>query len=238
MTAHVVPWAVVAAALPADARRDARWIFHIGHVGSTLVARLLGELAGRAGGARAAHSARLSPMLPPEQRGTVAGPLQALLSRTFAADQMALVKATSFVSEIAPELVPPGGRALLLVRDARATISPASSPAKIRARNCACSPTPARQRMAARGCRRLRTPRNDAELAAAAWACEMTALEAAADAIGRSVSGSTSTRCSATWPPRLRGIADFFGLRRDARGNCEAICAGPLMRPLLEGARI
>src|SRR5215213_9145920 len=28
----------------ADSRNDARWIFHIGHVGSTLVARLLGEL--------------------------------------------------------------------------------------------------------------------------------------------------------------------------------------------------
>ena len=27
-------------------RNDARWIFHIGHVGSTLVARLLGELDG------------------------------------------------------------------------------------------------------------------------------------------------------------------------------------------------
>ena len=27
-----------------DMRSDARWIFHIGHVGSTLVSRLLGEL--------------------------------------------------------------------------------------------------------------------------------------------------------------------------------------------------
>src|SRR5687768_10225877 len=30
----------------AAGRDDARWIFHIGHVGSTLVARLLGELDG------------------------------------------------------------------------------------------------------------------------------------------------------------------------------------------------
>ena len=29
-----------------DMRTDARWIFHIGHVGSTLVSRLLGELDG------------------------------------------------------------------------------------------------------------------------------------------------------------------------------------------------
>ncbi|HET8535032.1 MAG TPA: hypothetical protein VFL74_05730, partial [Sphingomicrobium sp.] len=42
--AGIVPWKSVADAIPADARRDARWIFHIGHVGSTLVARLLGEI--------------------------------------------------------------------------------------------------------------------------------------------------------------------------------------------------
>ena len=31
-------------ALSAGSRDDARWIFHIGHVGSTLIARLLGEI--------------------------------------------------------------------------------------------------------------------------------------------------------------------------------------------------
>ena len=46
VTAHIVPWSSVADAIPPDARRDARWIFHIGHVGSTLIARLLGEIAG------------------------------------------------------------------------------------------------------------------------------------------------------------------------------------------------
>src|SRR5690349_3210744 len=39
-------WSEIVQAIPADARRDVRWIFHIGHVGSTLVARLLGELDG------------------------------------------------------------------------------------------------------------------------------------------------------------------------------------------------
>ena len=29
-----------------DRASDARWIFHIGHVGSTLISRLLGELEG------------------------------------------------------------------------------------------------------------------------------------------------------------------------------------------------
>src|SRR5688572_20394838 len=31
-------------AMPPEARRDARYIFHIGNVGSTLISRLLGEL--------------------------------------------------------------------------------------------------------------------------------------------------------------------------------------------------
>ncbi len=35
-------WAELA--LPAEARRDAQYIFHIGNVGSTLISRLLGEL--------------------------------------------------------------------------------------------------------------------------------------------------------------------------------------------------
>src|SRR5690349_2144067 len=44
VNAQLVPWPVVARAAASITRPDARWIFHIGHVGSTLVARLLGEL--------------------------------------------------------------------------------------------------------------------------------------------------------------------------------------------------
>ena len=44
--AQIVPWPEVEAAVEGDLRTDARWIFHIGHVGSTLVSRLLGELDG------------------------------------------------------------------------------------------------------------------------------------------------------------------------------------------------
>ena len=43
---YLLKWDQIADAMPADARTDARWIFHIGHVGSTLIARLLGELEG------------------------------------------------------------------------------------------------------------------------------------------------------------------------------------------------
>src|SRR5207237_4980064 len=42
--AQILPWPDIEDAMAGDLRRDARWIFHIGHVGSTLVSRLLGEI--------------------------------------------------------------------------------------------------------------------------------------------------------------------------------------------------
>src|SRR4051812_36091370 len=44
--AQILPWPTVEAAVAGDLRQDARWIFHVGHVGSTLVSRLLGEVDG------------------------------------------------------------------------------------------------------------------------------------------------------------------------------------------------
>ena len=42
--AQIVPWPNVEDAMSGALRHDARWIFHIGHVGSTLISRLLGEI--------------------------------------------------------------------------------------------------------------------------------------------------------------------------------------------------
>ena len=42
--AQLLPWPDVEAAIGDELRCDARWIFHIGHVGSTLISRLLGEV--------------------------------------------------------------------------------------------------------------------------------------------------------------------------------------------------
>jgi len=44
--AQIMPWPEVESAVTGDPRSDARWIFHIGHVGSTLLSRLLGEIDG------------------------------------------------------------------------------------------------------------------------------------------------------------------------------------------------
>src|SRR3954454_14937934 len=111
--AQIMPWPEVEAATADDLRSDARWIFHIGHVGSTLVSRLLGEIEGVLA-LREPRLLRDLALSPPEVRERYVGPVTKLMSRTFAAEEIACVKATSFVSEIAPALVPPGERALFM----------------------------------------------------------------------------------------------------------------------------
>ena len=98
------------AAIAGDARRDARWIFHIGHVGSTLVARLLGELDGRARRPRTAHPARPRRAAGRRARRAIRAPPRSCSRARSRRTRSRCVKATSFVSEIAAELVPPGER--------------------------------------------------------------------------------------------------------------------------------
>src|SRR4051812_20955763 len=116
---HPVPWNQVASLVPADARRDVQYIFHIGHVGSTLISRLLGELpevlALREPQILRDFAACLADgSWDPASIPARLDALNALLSRTFRPEQRAMAKATSFVSEIAADLVPGGSRALLL----------------------------------------------------------------------------------------------------------------------------
>ena len=92
------------------------------------------------------------------------------------------MKATSFVSEIAAELVPPGERALFMFASPRNYIASILAgensveelhmlaPSRAAAADSVAAPV-------------VQRPRNEAELAAVAWACEMTALEAAAEAM-------------------------------------------------------
>ena len=68
---------------------DARWIFHIGHVGSTLIARLLGELDSVLS-VREPRALRDLTFFPPEVSAQLRAALRALFSRTFAPDQTAL----------------------------------------------------------------------------------------------------------------------------------------------------
>src|SRR4029079_15878586 len=111
--AQIVPWPAVEAAMAGDRRSDARWIFHVGHVVSTLVSRLLGELDGVLA-IREPRILRDLALAPANTGGRYIEPVPRLMSRTFDEFELACVKATSFASEIAPDLVPEGERALLM----------------------------------------------------------------------------------------------------------------------------
>lgn len=176
----LMPWAEVSAAVAGVKRGDARWIFHIGHVGSTLVARLLGELE-HVLSVREPRFLRDLAALDPNQRAEFIVPTRKLFSRSFGANQSALVKATSFVSDIAGELVPADGRALFLYASPRRYIASILA-GENSVRELEALASSRAQRMAPR-VQPLPQPRNHADLAAAAWASEMTALEAAAGAL-------------------------------------------------------
>jgi hypothetical protein len=225
--AQLLPWPEIEAAVSEDLRADARWIFHIGHVGSTLVSRLLGEIPGVLA-IREPRLLRDLALSPPPIRAGYVGLVPKLMSRTFADDEIACVKATSFASEIAPELVPPGERALFIYARPRNYVSTILAGENSIKEMHALAQFRA-QRLASRGIA-LPQQRNDAELAAAAWACEMTALEAAADHMtDRQLAWADFDSMLKDMPNELARVAAFFGFAAD-EAQIGAIAAGPLMK--------
>jgi hypothetical protein len=225
--AQVVPWPEVEGAVKDNLRRDARWIFHIGHVGSTLVSRLLGEIDNVLA-IREPRLLRDLALSPSGIRERYIAPVPRLMSRTFANEEVACVKATSFVSEIAPQLVPPGERALFMFATPRnyiaSILAGENSVKELRI-------------LAVSRAERLgpRVPgigpvRSDAELAALAWACEMTALEAAGDEMpDREIAWADFDGMLSDLPAELRRLADHFGFVVDD-ARLSAIASGPLTK--------
>ena len=225
--AVLAPWATVSEAAELSGRRDARWIFHIGHVGSTLVSRLLGELP-RVLGVREPRSLRDVAMFPPEARAPFVSTLPSLMSRGFGERDLACVKATSFVSEIAPELVPAGERALFM------TTSPRNYVASILAGENSVRELHAlgdfrQQRMAARVEDFDQQAASDAHRAAAAWACEATSLEVAAAAMpDRSILFVDFDSLLADVLPALSRIAEHFSFAAD-EPTLTSVISGPIL---------
>lgn len=209
--------------LPAGARRDAQYIFHIGNVGSTLISRLLGELPD--------VFALREPLLLrtfAETRPAAADfdRLNALLSRTFRPEQRANVKATSFTSETADRLVPAGSKALFLYarpdRYLENILAGQNSWQTLQALS------PIRlQRLQSR-CPELEADLNamhDGLRAALGWACEMTSLGAAAARMpGATVLWMDFDAFLADPVAGFRRVAAHFGHAAN-----DAIVKGPLM---------
>jgi len=221
-----LPWRDAEAAMSKACSEDARWIFHIGHVGSTLAARMLGELPCVLG-VREPRILRDLALLPHDKREAMAPTVRALCARTFGPEQAALVKATSFVSEIAPLLVPPSGRAIFMFAGARSYIETILAGENSVKELHAMSDFRA-QRMADR------VPHfdlsSDAHRAAAAWACEMTALESAERAMtDREILWVDFDAFLAGSAELLLKMAAHFRIESSS-AEAERIATGPLLR--------
>lgn len=218
-------WSELVAATSPAMPIDARWIFHIGHVGSTLVARLLGELTLSIREPRILRDfcGAIGTLAPTD--GAV---IARLLSRRFPGSQPTLVKATSFVSEVATSLCPPSQRALFLFASPRDYIRSILAGENSR-RELAILADQRATRMAGRAT--LPDARaSEAHLAAAAWACEMTSLEAAADAMqDRAIRWADFDLMLSDMPRALQEIICFFGYEAESE-TIAGIAMGPLMR--------
>lgn len=230
--AQILTWPDVEAAVSGDLRTDARWIFHIGHVGSTLVSRLLGEIPGVLA-IREPRLLRDLALCPSEIREGYIGSAPKLMSRSFANDELAFVKATSFASEIAPELVPSGERALFMYARPRNYIaSILAGENSVKEMHALMSSRS--DRLESRGIA-LPEASSEAEMAATAWACEMTSLEAAAEAMAdREIAWVDFDSMLSDLPRELARIAGFFGLTADD-ARLTAITTGPLMQRYSKG---
>ena len=157
----------------------AHYIFHIGHVGSTLISRLLGEHPGF-------HSVREPALL----RALAAAPAQAahapsltvtlaLLARTWRAQQRALIKATSFVSEIAGSILATDDQAaaLLVFTPPLAYLRCILGGPNSRLESRALAPARLTRLHARIGSAALPSlPGSEGEWIAMSWLCEMSAL--------------------------------------------------------------
>lgn len=232
---HALPWDAATATLAAGAQRDVQYIFHIGHVGSTLVSRLLGELRDVSALREPLLLRQFAEALGAGRWGAAEGSrldaLTTLLSRAFRPGQRALVKATSFTSEIADRLVPPGSRALFLY------VSPGAYIETIlggdASRQELAMLTPSRIARLARRCPGLALDPErlgEAQKAAVGWACEMTSLQRSAAALGADrVLWVDFDRFLEDPAGTLAAAAAFLGHALDP-AQARALCAGPLMR--------
>jgi hypothetical protein len=237
-----IAWAELSAAIDAAALSErCAFMFHIGHVGSTLLARLIGAhtdafvlrepaILRTFAHLRSAAAAGESALSEEAMEQRIAGCLK-LFSRTFEPTQRALVKATSFVSEMAPALLarPAAAPALMLSVAPETYLATIFGGANSR-RECATLLPSRVQRLARRvgiDVRKLANLR-EGEAIALTWACEATALAQAARRSGTRVLQIDFQTFLAD--PQAMLLAALKHLEVPANSSqVETIIAGPLM---------
>lgn len=196
--ARTMPWGQVAAAVAATHLSErCQWIFHIGHVGSTLLSRLLGAADGifalrEPALLRLLAQMRIEPGQQPQHWSDAEfedrlSLLLRLWSRSFRPQQTPVIKATSYVSELAGALLtrPAEPKAILLFVDPESYMATILGGAN--ARQEALRLTAARldrlHKRLGQDVWRL-AAFSEGEGLALAWAVEMCALADAASAAG------------------------------------------------------
>jgi len=173
---------LMAAVSQAALQESCNFIFHIGHVGSTLLSRLLGQHP-RIFSLR--EPLILRTLAQEDERGTADAHLATFLklwSRSYAADQRALVKATSFASNLAGTVLARSyaPKAIFLFVPAQIYLATILGGPNSRQESKMLAPSRLKRLH-----RRLgREPwtlsaLSEGETIAMSWACEMTALTAA-----------------------------------------------------------
>jgi hypothetical protein len=238
---RTLPWRNVAEAVEsAGLKERCGMIFHIGHVGSTLLSRLIGAHPG-AFALREPGILRTFAQIMSEPAGMPAtwsgddierrlSSMLKLFSRTFDGGQLAVIKATSFVSELGEALLAraPRPRAVLMY------VSPESYIATILG-----GPNSREEAkiLAASRLRRLHervgrevwnAAMSEGERLALAWVCEMAGLAAAAAEAGERAIRVDFDQFLAD-PSTLRQILHHFAIDASA-AEVRTILDGPDMR--------
>jgi hypothetical protein len=206
-----------------------RFIFHIGHVGSTLLSRLLG-VHSQVFSLREPLILRTLAQMQPKEFEPYLPALLKLWSRTFAADQRALVKVTSFASELAGSVLarPYRPRAIFMFAPAEIYLATILGGPNSRQESRALAPS-----RLARLRRRLGTEEisaaSEGEAIALGWACEMTALAAARPGTSDQVHWLDFDGFLAHPQTTLAACFSHFGIAT-SEGQIREILAGPDMR--------
>jgi hypothetical protein len=209
----------------------AHYIFHTGHVGSTLMSRLLGEHRD----CFALREPALLRALSRAAAGAVAADLAtalALLGRTWRPQQRALIKVTSFVSELAVPILAGADHPVALCMYVRPPSYLCGIFAGPNSRAETRQLAPLRlQRLARRlGAGDWRPdPSSEGEHIAMSWLCEMGTLREAAERFPAQVLWVDFDAFLGEPAPALQRILGALGHTMPA-GEIGALVSGPLMR--------
>ncbi len=239
---RAMPWPQVAAAIDAAQLAErCGYIFHIGHVGSTLLSRLIGSHTGifslrepallRTFAQLEGREAPIRSWCPKDLEVRLTGCVK-LLSRTFETQQLPLIKATSFVSELAASLLSRASQPKAVMM----FVSPESYLATIlggpNSRQEAQILAPSRlQRLERRIGARVwnLASLSEGEVLALSWACEMSALVQAASSGGGRVLWVDFDQFLANPASLLAAVLGHLGIEATSIPEVRAIVEGPEM---------